>query len=62
MLHPRHKLTYFKAVGREDEWIDAVEQIVRDEFEQKYANLPGDSGNVKGNSIPLPKKKKVCLY
>ena len=39
-----------------------VEQIVRDEFKWKYANLPGDSGNDKGNSILSPMKKKVCLY
>jgi len=62
VLHPRHKLTYFKAAGWEDEWINAAEQIIRDEFEWKYANLPGDSGDVEGNRIPLPKKKKVCLY
>jgi hypothetical protein len=46
-------------VGWEDKWIDVAEQIVRDEFKHKYADLPGDSDGGKGNSIPSPKKKKV---
>jgi len=49
-------------VGWEDEWINAVEQIMRDKFKWKYANLPGDSGDYEGNRMPLPEKKKVCLY
>ena len=43
----------------EDEWINVVEQIVRDEFKQKYADLPGESSGDKGNSILSPMKKKV---
>jgi len=38
-----------------------VEQIIRDEFEWKYANLPGDSSDEEGNSIPLPKKKRYVF-
>jgi hypothetical protein len=38
VLHPRHKLSYFKAANWEDEWIDAAERIVRAEFEHSYAN------------------------
>lgn len=37
VLHPRHKLTYFKNAGWPDNWIDAAERIVRDEFERSYA-------------------------
>jgi hypothetical protein len=62
VLHPRHKLKYFKTVGWEDEWIDAVEQIVRDEFEWKYANLP-NKGDYDDNIVMLsPAKSKVCVH
>jgi hypothetical protein len=37
VLHPRHKLDYFKKAGWKEEWIAAARQIVRDEFEQSYA-------------------------
>ena len=62
VLHPRHKLRYFKVVGWEDEWIDVAEQIVRDEFKHKYADLPGDSNDDEGNSIPSPKKKVHNIF
>ena len=62
VLHPQHKLRYFKAAGWEDEWIDVAEQIVRDEFKCKYADLPGDSDGGKGNSIPSPKKKVHNIF
>ena len=38
VLHPRHKLSYFKNAGWEDEWIDAAERITRTEFERSYAH------------------------
>ena len=37
MLHPWHKLAYFKTAGWEDEWINAAENIVRAEFNHTYA-------------------------
>ncbi|KAG2739686.1 hypothetical protein P692DRAFT_201669890, partial [Suillus brevipes Sb2] len=33
VLHPRHKLSYFKSAGWEDAWIKTMEDLVRDEFE-----------------------------
>jgi hypothetical protein len=36
VLHPRHKLSYFKTAGWEDEWIKTAEALVRDEFERSY--------------------------
>ncbi|GLB35657.1 hypothetical protein LshimejAT787_0212220 [Lyophyllum shimeji] len=36
VLHPRHKLTYFKNNGWEDRWIKDAEKITRDEFERNY--------------------------
>jgi hypothetical protein len=39
VLHPRHKLKYFKNVGWEQEWIDRAEEIVRTEFDKSYGSL-----------------------
>jgi len=36
VLHPRHKLEYFKKAKWDDDWIDTAKQIVRDEFERSY--------------------------
>ncbi|KAJ8582620.1 hypothetical protein M405DRAFT_690829, partial [Rhizopogon salebrosus TDB-379] len=36
VLHPHHKLSYFKTAGWEDEWIKTAEALVRDEFERSY--------------------------
>jgi hypothetical protein len=36
VLHPRHKLSYFKNAGWEHEWVVAAEQIVRAEFKRSY--------------------------
>ena len=33
VLHFCHKLQYFKNAGWEEEWIEAAEEIVRDEFD-----------------------------
>ncbi|KAF9235064.1 hypothetical protein BU15DRAFT_50510 [Melanogaster broomeanus] len=36
VLHPRHKLTYFKNARWPDNWIQTAETIVRDEFARSY--------------------------
>ena len=46
VLHPRHKLDYFKKAGWKDEWITAARQIVRDEFERSYAEPLADADEV----------------
>ena len=33
VLHPRHKLQYFKTASWEEEWIEAAEEIIHDEFD-----------------------------
>ena len=38
VLHPCHKLTYFKNEGWELEWIRTAEKIVHNEFEHSYAS------------------------
>ena len=42
VLHPRHKLRYFKKAGWEDDWIDTAQDIVRTEFDQTYAFMDID--------------------
>ncbi|KIL55698.1 hypothetical protein M378DRAFT_90486 [Amanita muscaria Koide BX008] len=39
VLHPRHKLTYFRNADWPDDWIKTAETIVRTKFEQKYQNV-----------------------
>lgn len=54
VLHPRHKLQYFKKAGWEEEWIEAAEEIVRDEFDRTYAFMDVD--------IPSEGIDTVCFY
>jgi hypothetical protein len=42
VLHPRHKLHYFKKAGWEDAWIDSARDIVRAEFDLTYAFMDVD--------------------
>jgi len=37
VLHPHHKLEYFKKHGWDATWIKTARQIVRDEFDRSYA-------------------------
>ena len=39
VLHPWHKLMYFKNTGWEDEWIEKAEEIVHKEFDKLYGSL-----------------------
>ncbi|KAF8154637.1 hypothetical protein B0H34DRAFT_660659, partial [Crassisporium funariophilum] len=43
VLHPRHKLHYFKTAGWEDDWIKTARTIVREEFDRTYAFMDVDS-------------------
>lgn len=42
VLHPRHKLVYFKSTKWEQNWIDTAEALVREEFERSYADLDAE--------------------
>ena len=46
VLHPCHKLHYFKTAGWEDEWIDTARDIVREEFDRTYAFMDLDDDEV----------------
>ena len=43
VLHPRHKLHYFKTAGWEDDWIQTARDIVREEFDRTYAFMEYDN-------------------
>lgn len=49
VLHPRHKLHYFKSAGWEDEWIETARSIVREEFDRTYAFMDLDERVVSKN-------------
>ena len=42
VLHPRHKLQYFRNANWDDAWITTATTIVHDEFMRAYADLPVD--------------------
>ena len=39
VLHPRHKLQYFRKQGWEDAWVTAAEIITRTTWEDEYKNV-----------------------
>ncbi|KAG1827661.1 hypothetical protein EV424DRAFT_1537239 [Suillus variegatus] len=48
VLHPRHKLAYFKTARWEDDWINTAETLVRDKFQCSYCAL-----DVEGEDIEM---------
>ncbi|KAG1718295.1 hypothetical protein EDD22DRAFT_792586 [Suillus occidentalis] len=42
VLHPRHKLTYFTNAGWEQDWIQTASNLVHQEFNFSYADMPID--------------------
>jgi len=44
VLHPRHKLDYFKQAGWQVEWVSTAHDLVYDTFNSSYATQyhPGD--------------------
>jgi hypothetical protein len=39
VLHPRHKLSYFKNAGWEDDWVNTAETLVREEYKRSYERM-----------------------
>lgn len=50
MLHPSYKKAYFEKAGWLPEWIDVAEELVRTQFNKKYANIPLDTDSNGGDS------------
>ena len=61
VLHPCHKLAYFKNAGWEVEWVEAAHQIIRDEFDCSYAPLP-DVSDEEGENEVQGQPTKVLLH
>jgi hypothetical protein len=63
VLHPRHKLSYFKAARWEDDWIQTAESLIHDEFERSYLSVDtnSDFGSVEEMSGP-GNDQQVCSF
>ncbi|KAF8171479.1 hypothetical protein BJ912DRAFT_860531 [Pholiota molesta] len=62
VLHPRHKLDYFKRAGWDPVWIDTAQQIVRDEFERSYVKDTMDDMDIDdANPPPVRSFPYLCL-
>ena len=59
VLHPRHKLTYFKNAGWELEWINTAETLVCEEFECSYSSIQHFEAS-KPAAIQSLERSKVC--
>jgi hypothetical protein len=55
VLHPRHKLGYFKNAGWEQDWIDTAKDLVRDEFDRSYKEDDSELDEALTDSL-----EKVC--
>ncbi|KAG1724877.1 uncharacterized protein EDB91DRAFT_1062560 [Suillus paluster] len=43
VLHPQHKLAYFKATQWEDDWIETADRLVHEEFKCLYLSINDNS-------------------
>ena len=59
VLHPHHKLTYFKNAGWELEWINTAETLVCEEFECSYSSIQHFEA-LKPAAIQSLEHSKVC--
>jgi hypothetical protein len=65
VLHPRHKLSYFKAAKWESEWIQAAEAIVHSEYERSYKACGDNDASGDDDATPAvaePVQKKVHMH
>ena len=57
VLHPRHKMKYFKSAGWEEDWIQTARKIIRSEFDRTYAFMDIEVETQAGSA-----EDKVCVY
>lgn len=70
MLHPQHKLDYFRRAGWVPEWIETAEALVRDQFNETYKEqVPDvddddddDTGNLSASESNHPKVRLMPVY
>ena len=56
VLHPRHKLAYFKNVGWQTDWIEMAEALVCEEFNHSYSSIQTSMQSTEKS----PDVNKVC--
>jgi hypothetical protein len=59
VLHPRHKLSYFKNAGWEEEWVDTAEHIVRCKYDDSYSHFGHSKDSEEGTEGPVVNKNAV---
>ena len=59
VLHPCHKLEYFKKHNWEDSWVQTARDIVRDEFDRSYAPAEVEDN---ANSMETDTNESVSSY
>ena len=68
VLHPRHKLAYFKTVWWEEEWIKTAASLVHEQFERSYLEVDindGDADVVDATAVSTVDDSDlpaVCLF
>lgn len=66
VLHPRHKLSYFKKMKWRHDWITNAHNMIRTEYDKRYANriprVRQDSGLDKSSTEDAPVNEKVCRW
>lgn len=61
VLHPCHKLAYFKHTKWEDNWVESAETLVRETYECSYSVVsPGDS-ETDEDGIAMEASSVSCL-
>lgn len=63
VLHPRHKLVYFRNLNWPSDWIKLAETLVHDEFERNYMAIAEDELDEEAdeNSMAASETKEVSL-
>ncbi|KAF6750046.1 hypothetical protein DFP72DRAFT_818213 [Ephemerocybe angulata] len=61
MLHPRHKLQYFRNRTWPEEWIIEAHALLRSEFDENYASIPvpDDFAEVQRVTQPKPEVRTI---
>lgn len=63
VLHPRHKLEYFKTAAWEDDWMEIAESLVRNEFECLYSSLQvSDEENEEGDVEEVTSSVRCSMF
>ena len=64
VMHPAHKLQYFKNAEWENDWISVAEELVKQEFTDNYATLQGDDTASDAGDAPVSPKVRplICSF